>query len=297
MTALLDRRGAMTVVGGAMVAACAGPRIATPQQRPLGLANITVRRELNEDYAGTLRKIAAMGYTHFGFPIAQMSPQMPIGPSPQNIAAMVRDAGLEVGVVRYGLASPAGEQMAAAAEIGASIIAYTAAPVFFEGKELGTTTRNAFDAWLPDLRVLSDEARAAGLKLAYHNHFWDHRPLGGETPLDIIARTYSPAEVAFEIDLAWALLGGENPVDLVRRLGPRVVSTHLKDVDRARGQTMFDQLVAPGEGELEYANLIQELDRLTNAIGYVEVDNPADGLQAALTGARAVQAARAAKHG
>lgn len=263
----------------------------------MGLANITIRRELQQDYAGTLRKVAALGYTHFGFPLAAMDPRIPAGPHPREIAAMVQDTGMEVGVVRYGLAAPAQQQLEWAAELGASIIAYTAAPVFFRAEPMGRITRATFDQWLPQLDELADYAQAAGLRLAYHNHWWDHRPLDGETPIEIIARRFSPSQVAFEVDLAWAWLGGVAPLELIERLGPRVVSMHFKDVDRTRGPDMHDQLVAPGDGDLGYKALVPRIDRLTDAIGYVEVDNPADGLEAAANGVRTVFAAREARDG
>jgi len=292
----LTRRDALGGLGAAALAGCTTMSSSGGVSRPLGLANITVHKELAQDYGGTLSKIAAMGYTHFGFPLARMSPQMPDGPHPREIARMVRDVGMEVGVVRYGFAAPAEEQMAWASEIGASIVAYTAAPVFFRGKNLGRTTRSEFDAWLPELGKLGEIVQAAGLRLAYHNHWWDHVPLDGETPLDIIARTYSPDLVAFEIDLAWAWLGGKAPLDLIKSLGPRVASMHFKDVDPARGGSMFDQLIEPGQGKLDYAALVPRLDTITKAIGYVEVDNPADGLAAAESGAQLIRDVRSRHH-
>ncbi|MCB2076848.1 MAG: sugar phosphate isomerase/epimerase [Novosphingobium sp.] len=293
MTSLTRRNLLRSGAASATLAAAGCVTVASPPARKsLGLAPITVSKELAKDYAGTLRKVGAMGYTHFGFALAQMDPRIPPGPPARDIASMVRDAGMQVGVVRYGLARPGEEQFAEAAAIGASIVAYTAAPVFFQGGKLGTTTRAAFDAWLPELGKLAQQARAAGLRLAFHNHFWDHHPLDGETPLEIIARTYSPADVAFEIDLAWAKLGGRDPLALVEKYGSRVVSMHFKDVAAARGPDMFSQLVAPGEGDLDYATLVPKLDALTDGVGYVEVDNPADGLAAAETGARTILAAR-----
>jgi sugar phosphate isomerase/epimerase len=294
---MLTRRSA-TVAGLALLGACATrQRPPTPRSHPLGLASITVRNELQQDYAGTLRKVAALGYTHFGFPLAAMDPRMPAGPDVRDVAAMVRDSGMEVGVVRYGFARPAQEQMERAAQIGASIVAYTAAPVFFRAQPMGRTTRAAFDRWLPELEALAERAGAAGLRLAYHNHWWDHVPLGGETPLDIIARSFTPAQVGFEIDLAWAWLRGVAPLELIRQLAPRVASMHFKDVDAKRGPDLFRQLVAPGEGDLGYEALIPRLDRVTSAIGYVEVDDPVDGLDAAAKGARAIFAARQAHVG
>lgn len=208
---------------------------------PLGLTDMTVMKSLQQDYQETLRKVAAMGYTHFGFRLAGYSLQDKSELSGADKAAMVRQAGMEVGVVRYGYGRPFAEQAETAAAIGASVIAYSAAPIFFRGGKLGETTRAAFDAWLPELRQMAQTARRFGVKLAYHNHWWDHAPLGGSTPLDIISKEFSPAEVAFEIDLAWAWAGGADLYALLKKLGRRVISIHLKDVDPALGGDQFHQ--------------------------------------------------------
>src|SRR5690606_23147706 len=112
------------------------------------------------------------------------------------------------------------------------------------------------------------------------------------TPLEIIARSFAPGEVDFEIDCAWAYLAGVDPLTVVRELGPRVLSLHFKDVDPARGAEPEAQLVAPGEGVLRFKILVPALDRVTDAIGYVEVDRPRDGLAAARSGARTIGQAR-----
>jgi sugar phosphate isomerase/epimerase len=101
-----------------------------------------------------------------------------------------------------------------------------------------------------------------------------------------MARAVSPEDVAFEIDLGWVWYGGVAPLDLLRRLGPRVASLHLKDIDRARGKSTTDHAVVIGSGEMDYAALLPRIRRLTAAIGYIEVDSPDDGLAAAATGAR-----------
>jgi Sugar phosphate isomerases/epimerases len=289
----LSRRAFVAGAASLGVAGCMRPRgQATPDQKPLGLANITVAAALRHDYAGTLRQAKAMGYTHFGFPLAAASPRSPPVPDPVEAAAMVRDAGLSVGVVRLGYGSAIAEQMAMARKIGASIVAQSAAPVFFEGPVQGQTTRAAFEAWLPRLGDLSAAARAEGLRLVFHNHGWDHVPLEGKTPLALIVERFAPGEVDFEIDLAWAALGGADPLSLIKALGPRVLAMHFKDVDPSRGPAEHDQLVAPGDGTLGYDRLIPHLDRMTNAIGYVEVDKPDDELVAAQRGAAFVQETR-----
>ena len=252
----------------------------------MGLADTTVIKELANDYAATLKAVSALGFSHFGFRLAAYGANSREH-SPSEKAAMVRDAGLEVGVVRF---SPKGadydRQIAQAAEIGARIVAMSAAPPFISGR-LGFATRIGFESWLPQLATLGERCRATGLKLAYHTHWWDVMPIeGGETPLDAIVRTTSPADVAIELDLAWCWYGGVAPLDLLARLGARVASMHFKDIDRNRGETITDHAVVIGSGEMGYASLLPRIGRLTSAIGYVEVDSPADGLAAAAAGAR-----------
>jgi hypothetical protein len=69
----------------------------------------------------------------------------------------------------------------------------------------------------------------------------------------------------------------------VKKLGRRVVSLHLKDVNPALGGDRFHQLVEPGAGCLGFPRLWPRINGLTDAIGYVEVDNPADDWSARRT--------------
>lgn len=290
---MLARREAIAALGVLGLGACATPQTSMKSRRPLGLADLTVMKALKQDYGATVRAVAGMGYTHFGFRLSSYTPNDTSELPPAEKARLVREAGLEMGVVRYGYGSDFAEQAQQAADIGASVIAYSAAPVFFRGGEFGVTTREAFDGWLPELGQMAETARKLGLTLVYHNHWWDHVPLDGETPLEIIARSYSPSQVSFEIDLAWAWLGGADPFTLVKSLGGRVRSMHFKDVDPTRGANKMNQLVEPGVGRLDYAALLPNLDRVTDAIGYVEVDEPADGMASAASAARFLQAVRA----
>jgi sugar phosphate isomerase/epimerase len=177
-------------------------------------------------------------------------------------------------------------ELDAAAEIGATIVALSTAPPFIDGPTRYVTTRSAFDAWLPQLAALGAQARARGLTLAYHNHWYDLLPLGGERPLDLMARQIAPEHLCFEVDLAWTWYAGVRPLELLQQLGPRVVSMHWKDIDRSRGKSHTDHAVAPGLGEMHYETLLPQVRRLTRATGYVEVDQPDDGLAAAAAGLR-----------
>ncbi|EJU14475.1 xylose isomerase domain-containing protein [Sphingomonas sp. LH128] len=286
--------GAAAIVLGKVEAGAAAGPLLSSAHRPvtLGLTDATVRKELREDYAGTLRRIAAMGYTHFGFRLAPYSDREPPEPSAEDKARMVRDCGMAVGVVRYGFACGVEEQVDAAAAIGASVMAYTAAPIFFSSTPMGVATRAQFDAWLPELGRLAEAARAGGLTLAYHNHWWDHAPIGGEAPLRLIARTYPPGLVAFEIDLAWAYVGGADVLHLVKSLKERVVSLHLKDAIGDASLGPMQRLRLLGGGDMDFARLLPEIDRTCHATGYVELDTTVDGMGDALRAAETIRMIR-----
>lgn len=287
--AYLNRRSVLA--GGIALSAAGCATAVTRQSVPrFGLADITVMKELLRDYPGTLRQIADMGYSVMGFRLAGYAGPALGEPSPSDKARMVRDAGLEVGVVRLGVRNVDYDRdLDLAAATGAKVAAITTAPPFIAGPQLFKTTREKFDAWLPQLAAIGEKARTRGLTLAYHNHWYDLQPLGGERPLDLMARQIPPELLSFEVDLAWTWYAGVAPLELLRQLGPRVVSMHWKDIDRSRGKGTTDHAVAPGLGEMNYPLLLPHVVRNTNANGYVEVDSPDDGLLAARQAAEMIK--------
>lgn len=290
----LNRRSFISGSAAVAMGGCSSIGPSRVGNRPLGLADITVMRELTQDYAGTLRKAGALGYSHFGFRLAGYDPRI-AEIDPREKARMVRDAGLEVGVVRL---SPRGtnydREIDLAAATGASIVALSTAPVFIAARPFGVISYKKFDAWLPDLARLGEKCRKAGLTFAFHNHPWDLRPFpdAPHTPMDRILEAVPAENLSFELDLAWCWLAGVEPLSLLRRLGTRVVSMHLKDVDRTRGVEHADVAVTIGQGEMHWEQLLPQIDRLSNAIGFIEVDAPADGLAAASDGMTFVRRAR-----
>ena len=129
---------------------------------------------------------------------------------------------MAVGVVRLAHTDDYPRQMQTAAQIGATIVAQSAADVFFTGPQRGRTTRAAFEGWMERLARMAHAAREAGLRLVYHNHDWDHVPLDGKTPIELIAEGFAPGEVDFEIDLGWAAVAGVDPLALEQIAAPRL---------------------------------------------------------------------------
>lgn len=140
--------------------------------------------------------------------------------------------------------------------------------------------------WLPeaeretpaDVRRLATElgeiARACadrGIRLGYHNHAFEFAPLDGTTVWDVLLDGLPP-EVALEVDVYWATIGGRDPVQMIRSAGERVGLLHMKDV--AAGPDRGD--VTPGDGILPWAEIVAAGTQQAVAWYVVEEDNPKD---------------------
>ena len=72
-------------------------------------------------------------------------------------------------------------------------------------------------------------ARSRGLRLGYHNHFWEWRVLEDRRlAFDALVARLDPA-VELEIDIYWATTAGRDPSAEIAKHGARVTRLHLKD--------------------------------------------------------------------
>ncbi|MCO8256609.1 sugar phosphate isomerase/epimerase [Haladaptatus sp. AB618] len=75
---------------------------------------------------------------------------------------------------------------------------------------------------------LSEKVEDSGWRLHYHNHDQEFVDLGDETGLDRLLRVAT--DVGLELDVGWALTGGEDPVTLLERYDDRIEMVHMKDM-------------------------------------------------------------------
>jgi sugar phosphate isomerase/epimerase len=79
------------------------------------------------------------------------------------------------------------------------------------------------------LNAVAAQAAELGLRVGYHNH--EHElttTIDGKPALEMFADLLDPA-VQLEVDLYWATASGVDPVQLLSRLGDRVIAVHVKD--------------------------------------------------------------------
>lgn len=124
--------------------------------------------------------------------------------------------------------------------------------------------------------------KAAGIGFGYHNHHWEFVKLAnGKTPIDLILA--SP-DVQWELDLAWAVKAGEDPIAWMDKYGSRIIAIHVKDIAPAGEKADEDGWADVGTGTLDWKQLLADARAKTKARYFVmEHDKPSDAIRFART--------------
>ena len=118
------------------------------------------------------------------------------------------------------------------------------------------------------LAVAADVAAERGLRLGIHNHDAEMAVVDGRRAIDRLIAGVGDA-VDVQVDIFWAVVGGADPAEVIRALGPRVVSLHLKDGEALPSSAASDEPfvnVPVGSGRVDPAPAVEAAE----AAGSVE---------------------------
>lgn len=122
---------------------------------------------------------------------------------------------------------------------------------------------DAFARALERVNEAVERCRAHGVEAVFHHHAGTYVESAEE-----VERLLAGTDVGICFDTGHALVGGADPLELVRLCGPRLAHLHLKDVDGGllervrRGEVGLEQawdagLFCPfGEGEVDFAAVL-----------------------------------------
>lgn len=215
----------------------------------------TLRNALEKDLPGTIQRVAEIGF-------AQVEPY--------NFAATAKELGEALQANR--LTAPSGH---------APLLSQDQDQIFAAARDLGMET--VIEPYIPaehwqsaeDIQATAEKLNAAarkasvyGLRVGYHNHAWElESVIDGQTALEYFAGLLDP-EVVLEVDTFWVAVGGQDPAEVLTRLGDRVRLIHIKD-----GPLTTDtkaQLPA-GKGKVPVLDVIAAAKSLE--VGVVEFDD------------------------
>ncbi|MGI9473498.1 MAG: sugar phosphate isomerase/epimerase family protein [Rubripirellula sp.] len=245
----------------------------------IGIQLYTLRNEINSDVKSTIQAVADAGYKQvepYGFPDAK----------PMMQAA--KDCGLDIRSSHFAwdsVVNPNDKGVAPFATILDS--AHDAGLTHLVIPYLQDRNRKTLD----DYRQLcercnraAEQAKDAGIQLAYHNHAFEFEPKeDGKTGYEVMVEEFSP-DMKFEVDVFWVQVGGKDPVELIRSLKGRVSQLHLKDLNKSvqtpnYGSIPKEAFEELGDGVIPMEPIIEVAAEADVDICHVEQDHSTDPLQ------------------
>lgn len=115
----------------------------------------------------------------------------------------------------------------------------------------------------------------AGLGFGWHNHDFEMIALpDGTCPQDALFA--GGPDLEWEIDVAWVVRGGADPLAWIAKYGPRITSAHVKDIAPKGQNAAEDGWADVGQGIVDWPAAMAAL-RATPCTNFIlEHDNPSD---------------------
>lgn len=229
----------------------------------IGMHLYTMREVLAEDYPGTLKRLAGIGYRTLGV-------SGRFDHSAEEIRSFADDAGLTIVLEHVGYPRMADNWAGALTDVqklGAQWIVVPSIPPELRSVEGFREAATAFTE-------AGKAARDAGLKLLFHNHGHDFAQVDGQILFDILLDV-DPELLGFEFDLYWAVEGGQDPAKYFQEHPGRFPALHVKDM--AEDGSWEDV----GAGELDFAGMFAYAADGGVEQWLVEHDKPVDAWQSA----------------
>ncbi|MEO1421367.1 MAG: sugar phosphate isomerase/epimerase [Pseudomonadota bacterium] len=133
------------------------------------------------------------------------------------------------------------------------------------------------EGWIAFGQTLAEIAKPywdAGLAVGWHNHDFEFVDIDGTTPQALLLE--ADDRLALELDTAWVVKGGHDPVAWIKEYGSRVVSAHIKDIATPGEKADEDGWADVGHGTIEWAPIVQALKDAGTSYFIMEHDNPSD---------------------
>jgi sugar phosphate isomerase/epimerase len=203
----------------------------------IGLQLYTVREAMGKDPAGTLARVAKIGYNSVEG-ATYTGTQKFYGMSPKEFKNVLKQNGLIIPSSHYMLGQQKfngnmlkgtilnewDKAIQDAAEVG---IKYMVCAFLTEGE------RGDLDQYkkvADQLNIAGEQCKKSGIQLCYHNHNFEFEKQGETFPYDVLLAT-DPHLVKMEMDIYWVKKAGQDPIALFKEHPGRFPLWHVKDMD------------------------------------------------------------------
>ncbi len=227
----------------------------------LGLQLYSVRDDMKKDPAGTLKKLAQMGYKHVEH--ANYVDHKFYGYAPKDFKALLASLGLKM---PSGHTRMNAEHWDAAKKDFTDDWKKTVDDAALMGQQyvispwLDDSLRKNYDDLVRYLDVFNKcgaLCKKSGMKFGYHNHDFEFSvKLNGVAVFDMILQNTDPALVVQQLDIGNMYNAGAKALDVVNKYPGRFISMHVKDeIKSSSPQEPFESTIL-GKGILPVKDII-----------------------------------------
>lgn len=207
----------------------------------------SVRKALDEDFEGTLKKLAEMGYDGVEF-CGNYG-----GYDGKELAKLLDHLGLDAVSAHLDYEDCLDNldyHLDILREIGCDLVVCP---------WINVKTKEDEQTVIANLLKIAENCLMKGFQFAYHNHAWElERKDENGNILDKFMEGADPLLLA-ELDVGWIGAVGENPEDYIRKYAGRVVALHLREIEKHDDKSvdvLFDK------GPVDLKSVIQTGDKM-----------------------------------
>ena len=240
----------------------------------LGIQLYSVRDDMKKDPAGTLKKLADIGYKNVEH--ANYADRKFYGYKASDFKKLLKDTGLEMHSGHTVMGRQHWDEnkqdftdlwkytVEDAATVGQD---YVISPWLDEGY------RKNYDDLKRYMGVFNKSGelcKKSGMKFGYHNHDFEFREkLNGESVYDIILKNTDPKLVIQQLDIGNLYNGGAIAMDVVKQYPGRFQSLHVKDEVTASGGNEKYESAILGSGIVNVKDVIAEVGKNNKNVHYI----------------------------
>ncbi len=232
------------------------PKLFAYNKKYVGLQLYTVRDAMAKDVAGTLARVAQIGYNSVeaGYADGKF-----YGLEGKAFAALLKQNGLIMPSCHYRL----GEEKENGALPKGTILngwdkavddAAAVGLKYMVCAWLSPAERGGLDHYkmlADDFNKAAETCKKAGIQFCYHNHDFEFIQENGKYPYEILLENTDKNLVKMEIDLYWLTKAKQDPIALIEKHPGRFPLWHVKDMDKTDKQ-MFTEV---GNGIIDFKKI------------------------------------------
>src|SRR5437016_3043837 len=220
---------------------------------PFALQLYSVRNECAKDLDGTVTAVAKMGYKAVEFAGYH-------GRDAKTLRKLLDDVGLKCCGTHIGLDTLLGDNLPKTVEfnqtLGNPFLVVSSLP----GKY--TKSRQGWQEAADLFSELADKVKSHGMRVGYHNHSIEFKPLEGEVPWDAFFNR-AKKDVVIQFDTGNGVAAGGDPVVYLKKHPGRVASVHVKPFSKAKPNALI------GDDELPWKEIFHICETTAGVEWYI----------------------------